>query len=81
VNLKGEPAHVGKHCGSNSYEVDADGVAFYADALDDHHPLQEMHAPPLIFHSEQTVSKVSAFPVPSVSFSTRAIISVPSCSV
>ncbi len=52
MNLTGEPAVVGKHCGSNSYQVEKQGVAFYADALDDHHPLQSEYAPPLIFHSE-----------------------------
>lgn len=52
VNLRGEPAHVGRHCGANRYQLDADMVAFYADALDDHHPLQSDYAPPLILHSE-----------------------------
>jgi acyl dehydratase len=52
VNLKGMPAHVGKHCGANRYEVDREMAAFYADALDDHHPLQSEYAPPLMLHSE-----------------------------
>jgi acyl dehydratase len=52
VNLKGEPAHVGRHCGSNTYTVSPEVVAFYADALDDHHPLYERFAPPLLYHSE-----------------------------
>ena len=52
VNLKGEPARVGRHCGSNRYRIDGDMVAFYADALDDHHPLQDRYASPLILHSE-----------------------------
>jgi acyl dehydratase len=52
VNLKGEPAYVGRHCGSNSYEVTPELVAFYADALDDPHPLYTQVAPPLLFHSE-----------------------------
>jgi acyl dehydratase len=52
MNLTGEPAVVGKHCGSSSYRVEKEGVAFYADALDDHHPLQSEYAPPLLFHSE-----------------------------
>jgi acyl dehydratase len=52
VNLKGEPAHVGRHCGSNEYDITAEGVAFYAEALGDFHPLQERYAPPLLHHSE-----------------------------
>jgi acyl dehydratase len=52
MNLKGEPAHVGRHCGSNVYAITPELVAFYADALDDHHPLQREWAPPLLFHSE-----------------------------
>ncbi len=52
MNLKGEPAHVGRHCGSNEYEVSSQGVAFYADALDDHHELYSRFAPPLLHHSE-----------------------------
>ncbi len=52
MNLKGEPAHVGRHCGSNSYTVTPEAVAFYAAALDDAHPLQERFAPPLLHHSE-----------------------------
>jgi len=52
VNLRGEPANVGRHCGGNRYEISPEVVAFYADALDDHHPLQERFAPPLLHHSE-----------------------------
>jgi len=52
VNLKGEPAYVGRHCGSNVYEVSKETVAFYADALGDRHPLQGELAPPLLHHSE-----------------------------
>jgi len=52
MNLKGEPAHVGRHCGSSTYEVSDELVRFYADALDDHHALYEKWAPPLLFHSE-----------------------------
>jgi acyl dehydratase len=52
MNLKGEPAFVGRHCGSNRYEITSDVVAFYADALDDHDPLQREFAPPLLHHSE-----------------------------
>lgn len=52
MNLKGEPAFVGRHCGSNTYEVTAQGVAFYADALEDRSPLYSEIAPPLLHHSE-----------------------------
>jgi acyl dehydratase len=52
VNLRGEPASVGRHCGGNEYEVTKQGVAFYADALDDLHPLYDQWAPPLLHHSE-----------------------------
>ncbi len=52
MNLKGEPASVGRHCGSNAYEVTRGLVDFYAEALDDRHPLQAELAPPLLFHSE-----------------------------
>ncbi|MEN8182766.1 MAG: MaoC family dehydratase [Myxococcota bacterium] len=52
MNLKGEPACVGRHCGSNRYDVTPELVAFYQEALDDHHPLHAASAPPLLFHSE-----------------------------
>ena len=52
MNLKGEPAFVGRHCGSNTYDISPEVVAFYADALDDHHPLYGELAPPLLHHSE-----------------------------
>ncbi|MBT40726.1 MAG: hypothetical protein CL938_19510 [Deltaproteobacteria bacterium] len=52
VNLKGEPAHVGRHCGANEYEITREGIEFYADALDDHDPIHEQWAPPLLHHSE-----------------------------
>lgn len=52
MNLLGQPAYVGRHCGSNEYEVTKDVVSFYADALDDHHTLQAEYAPPLLYHSE-----------------------------
>jgi acyl dehydratase len=52
MNLKGEPAHVGRHCGANEYVVTREWVDFYADALDDANPLQAEWAPPLLFHSE-----------------------------
>lgn len=52
MNLKGEPAYVGRHCGSNTYEVTPELVRFYADALDDPSPLYAEIAPSLLFHSE-----------------------------
>jgi acyl dehydratase len=52
VNLKGEPAYVGRHCGGHRYEIDPKTVAFYQDALDDHNPLHAEYAPPLLHHSE-----------------------------
>jgi len=52
MNLIGEPAHVGRFCGSNLYEVSKDVVEFYAEALEDRHPLQAEFAPPLLYHSE-----------------------------
>lgn len=52
MNLKGEPAFVGRHCGSNRYEVTPELVRFYADALGDASPLYEAIAPSLLFHSE-----------------------------
>jgi acyl dehydratase len=48
----GQPAYVGRHCGANVYEASKDVVDFYADALDDHHPLHSEYAPPLLYHSE-----------------------------
>ncbi|MGE4605709.1 MAG: MaoC/PaaZ C-terminal domain-containing protein [Myxococcota bacterium] len=52
MNLLGQPAHVGRHCGSSTYSVTPEVVAFYADALDDHNPLYSEVAPPLLYHSE-----------------------------
>jgi hypothetical protein len=52
MNLRGEPAHVGRHCGGAEYDVTSEMVAFYADALDDRHLLYGEVAPPLLFHSE-----------------------------
>jgi len=52
VNLRGEPAIVGLHCGSNEYDVTREVVDFYADALDDPSPLYGEVAPPLLYHSE-----------------------------
>lgn len=52
MNLKGEAAFVGRHCGTNDYTIDATTVRFYQDALGDTHPLHERFAPPLLYHSE-----------------------------
>jgi acyl dehydratase len=52
MNLIGEPAYVGRHCGASSYTIDKTTVRFYQDALDDHHPLHDRFAPPLLYHSE-----------------------------
>jgi acyl dehydratase len=52
VNLKGEPARVGRHCGSNVYVASPEVAAFYADALDDPSPLYREIAPSLLYHSE-----------------------------
>lgn len=52
MNLYGEPAYVGRFCGSSTYEVGRDAAAFYADALDDSSLLESEYAPPLLHHSE-----------------------------
>jgi acyl dehydratase len=52
MNLKGEPAYVGRHCGSHRYDVTPELVRFYAEALDDPSPLYAEIAPSLLFHSE-----------------------------
>jgi len=52
MNLIGEPAYVGRHCGSSVYTIDEKTVRFYEDALDDRHPLYDRFAPPLLYHSE-----------------------------
>jgi acyl dehydratase len=52
VNLFGQPAHVGRHCGGHVYDVTREVVDFYADALDDRSPLYDALAPPLLYHSE-----------------------------
>ncbi len=52
MNLRGKTAHVGRHCGANTYVVTPELVTFYADALDDASPLHAEWAPPLLFHSE-----------------------------
>lgn len=52
MNLHGEPAHVGRFCGSSTYDVSPDVVAFYADALDDSSLTSSDYAPPLLYHSE-----------------------------
>jgi acyl dehydratase len=52
MNLIGEPAFVGRHCGSSTYTIEKEAVRFYQDALGDHHPLHDRFAPPLLYHSE-----------------------------
>ncbi len=52
MNLSGNPAFVGRPCGSSIYQVTPEVVAFYGDALDDRHALHETFAPPLLYHSE-----------------------------
>ncbi len=52
MNLMGEPAYVGRHCGNSSYDVTPEIVAFYREALGDHSKLGEGIAPPLLHHSE-----------------------------
>jgi acyl dehydratase len=52
MNLLGEPAFVGRHCGSNDYEITRELVEFYSEALDDRNPLYREIAPPLVHHSE-----------------------------
>ena len=49
MNLKGEPARVGRYCGSNVYDVAREGVDFYARALGDGSALYRTLAPPLAF--------------------------------
>jgi len=52
MNLLGQPACVGRHCGGHEYDITREVVDFYVDALDDHHPLYAELAPPLLHHSE-----------------------------
>ena len=52
MNLLGEPASVGRHCGGNEYTISREVVDFYADALDDRSKLYDRCAPPLLYHSE-----------------------------
>ena len=52
MNLLGQPAHVGRHCGSHEYDITPEVVAFYRDALDEAAPLPDGIAPPLLHHSE-----------------------------
>ena len=52
MNLLGQPAHVGRFCGSNRYLVEPAVVAFYRDALDDAGGDDPSAAPPLLYHSE-----------------------------
>ena len=52
TNLLGEPAHVGRFCGSNTYDITPEVVDFYSQALDDSHVNYAQWAPPLLHHSE-----------------------------
>src|SRR5262245_41256131 len=52
MNLKGEPARVGRHCGASRYTATPEVVAFYAEALDDRSALWSELAPSLLYHSE-----------------------------
>lgn len=52
MNLLGQPAYVGRHCGSHEYPVTREVVDFYAQALDDRNSLYDEIAPPLLYHSE-----------------------------
>ena len=52
MNLKGEPAHVGRFCGANEYAITQEVVDFYRDALDDRDDRHPELAPPLLHHSE-----------------------------
>jgi len=52
MNLLGQPAYVGRFCGSNTYAITPEVVSFYCDALDDRDPAYAKSAPPLIHHSE-----------------------------
>jgi acyl dehydratase len=52
MNLTGEPAFVGRHCGNSEYTVTPEVVAFYRDALDDGSKLPDDVSPPLLHHSE-----------------------------
>jgi len=52
MNLLGEPAFVGRHCGSNEYEITRELIEFYSEAIDDRNPLYGEIAPPLVHHSE-----------------------------
>ncbi len=52
MNLNGQPAHVGRFCGSSTYEVTAEAAAFYSEALDDPTLDDSGFASPLLYHSE-----------------------------
>jgi len=52
MNILGEPATVGRHCGSHVYDITREVVDFYSDALDDANPRYRDVAPPLLHHSE-----------------------------
>ncbi|HBZ68581.1 MAG TPA: hypothetical protein DEP35_02035 [Deltaproteobacteria bacterium] len=51
MNLKGESAFIGRLCGSSVHDTTQEGVAFYANALDDQSPRWQEVAPRLLHHS------------------------------
>ena len=52
MNLRGEPAHVGRHCGASTYEVTREVVEFYQEAQRDRCGLCREGDPALLYHSE-----------------------------
>ena len=52
MNLIGQPAHVGRFCGSQSHAITHEAVDFYLDALGGTKEDYREHAPPLLHHSE-----------------------------
>ena len=52
MNLLGQPAYVGRFCGSRLHEITPEGVDFYLDALGGRAEDYQKVAPPLLHHSE-----------------------------
>ncbi|MDG2048699.1 MAG: MaoC/PaaZ C-terminal domain-containing protein [Myxococcota bacterium] len=52
MNLMGQPAHVGRFCGSRTHTITTEVVRFYLDALGGQPERYENNAPPLLHHSE-----------------------------
>lgn len=59
MNLKGEPAYVGRFCGTNTYDVTDTVVDFYEDALDDATKRPAGIAPPSCTTASATTSSAS----------------------